>query len=128
MSSLAALGLRAGEQRLLLIDPPDGVLVEAGGMKPRPSIASTLQVAKPAERIVWWPERHLLDPARLSRLHWLLEMAEGEGWLVFDPDDEEPLSEQELHRALAETYLSVGETVTLPNGDVAVHVTPGAAN
>lgn len=124
MSTLASLGFSSDEPSLLLIAAPDGVLVEAGGMKPRPMMASTLQVARPAKHIVWWPERELLDPARLSRFRWMLEMGAGEGWLVFDPEDEEPLSEGEVRAALAETQLAVGDTVALPNGDIAVPVTP----
>lgn len=88
MGILSALGLDAGDQRILLIAPPDAVLAEAGTIKPRPTIASTLQMASPGARIAWWPERRLLEPAQLSRLRWLLSLSRGEAWIVVDDDDE----------------------------------------
>lgn len=94
---LRALGLDDGKDRILLIDPPDAVLAEAAAIVPRPAVASSPHVARPASRIVWWPEADALDPALLSRLRWLLAAAAGELWVVATPDsglDGELLCEQ----------------------------------
>ena len=73
---LAALGFDVGEDRTLLIDPPDEVLAEAGRMDPRPKVSSSLQVAAPAGRIAWWPRGDDLEVATLSRLAWMLSAAD----------------------------------------------------
>lgn len=83
---LRALGIDDGKDRVLLIEPPDAVLAEAAAIVPRPAVASSLHVARPASRIVWWPEEEALDPALLSRLRWLLAAAAGELWVVATPD------------------------------------------
>jgi hypothetical protein len=122
---LAELGLApTAESRVTLVAPPDAVLAEAGRMKPRPGIASTLQVAQPAPRIAWWVERSLLTPAVLGRLHWMLQAADGDGWLVLDPEDE-GLMLDELRDAVAQTPLRTGEERQLSNGDIALQVLPG---
>lgn len=107
----------------MLISPPDSVLAEAGRMSPRPSIASTLQVGEPTQRIAWWVERRLLNPGSLSRFNWMLETAGGHGWLIFDPEDE-GLSLDDVHQALAPTNLRWEAEFRLPSGDIAVPVAP----
>src|SRR5688572_5226897 len=98
MNLLASLGLSAAEGPLMLIAPPDSVLQEAGRMKPRPSIASTLQVAEPTARIVWWPEQRHLTPATLSRFAWMLSAADGMGWLIAESDGD--VTEADIRAAL----------------------------
>lgn len=111
MDLLAALGLTGPDARILLIDPPDGILAEAGRLKPRPAVASTLQVASPSPHIVWWPERRLLEPGPLSRLGWLLGASGGDAWLVIDAEDD--LDPGEVREALAPAGLRVAEERTL---------------
>jgi hypothetical protein len=124
MGVLNELGLAGGEAGLMLIEPPDSVLAEAGQMKPRPSIASSLQVAEPAARIAWWAERSMLTPALLSRLHWMISTAGGEGWIVFEPADEAELSCAGVRAAIEGSPLAaLGETV-LTTGDIAIRVGP----
>ena len=72
MSVLAALGLGAGGVRAMLIDPPDEALAEAGRLEPRPTVASSLQVAEPALQIAWWPQREELSAESISKLAWML--------------------------------------------------------
>ncbi|MCC7363490.1 MAG: hypothetical protein IT303_03890 [Dehalococcoidia bacterium] len=123
MGTLSELGLGTADGALMLVSPPDGVLAEASAMKPRPSIASTLQVAEPARRMAWWPDRRQLDPATLSRFRWMLESAGGEGWLILDPEDE-GVDSAALREALAPTQLTIAEERALPRGEFAVRVTP----
>lgn len=117
MSVLAALGLGADGVRAMLIDPPDEVLGEAGGLDPRPTVASSLQVAEPALQIAWWPQPEDLTPESLSKLLWMLSVVEGaKGWLVSDGDEESP-SREEVLAAVAESALRVeGETALGEDG------------
>ncbi len=89
MSVLATLGIGAGdvEVRALLIDPPDDVLAEAGGLRPRPTVASSVMVAEPSLQLVWWPEgEEDLGEASLNRLGWMLGATggAGEAWVVVE--------------------------------------------
>jgi hypothetical protein len=121
--TLAELGLNTADGPIMLISPPDDVLAEAGRMKPRPSVASTLQVAEPTARMAWWAERRLLNPGSLSRFRWMLSAASGEAWLLFDPHEEDALSAAEVRSSLEETGLSATEERTLGSGDVALRLT-----
>ncbi len=124
MTVLAELGLATSqESKLLLIAPPDAVLAEAGRMKPRPLIASTLSVARPTPQVAWWSERRLLDPATLSRFNWMLQVAQGKGWIVVDPD-EEGITGEELREAVGRSALRPGEERQLSNGEIALEVLP----
>ena len=125
MNALATLGVGAGGVRAMLIDPPDGVLAEAGRLEPRPAVASSLQVAEPALQIAWWPGREDLTPEALSKLAWMLSVVEGaKGWLVSDGDEESPTREEVL-AAVAESALRVEEETTLNEGGFAVRVAAG---
>jgi hypothetical protein len=123
LMQLADLGIVPGTEGVMLVAPTDAVLAEAGRMKPRPSIASTLQVAEPAAHIVWWPERRLLDTARLSRLRWMLEAGKGVAWLVWDPQDEE-LTAVDVRNAAASAGLTVTGERTVSAGEVALEFAP----
>jgi len=127
MDALSVLGLDSSEGPLMLINAPDSVLAAAAAMKPRPSFASTLQVGEPTPRIAWWTERRLLDAATLSRLHWMVQTAAGEAWLIFDPFDDEGLTVGEVRSALAETAFEMMDEVPLTDGEVAIHVAPRGA-
>ncbi len=81
---LHELGLDRGEDRLLLIEPPDAVLAEAGGISPRPAVASSVHTARPARRIVWWPEPETFEPGALARLRWLAAASGAVLWVVAD--------------------------------------------
>ncbi|MGI8927381.1 MAG: hypothetical protein ACR2HN_12165 [Tepidiformaceae bacterium] len=122
IATLADLGLTGTGAGLILIAPPDAVLAEAGRLQPRPSIASTLQVAEPAARMAWWPERRFLDPASLSRLRWMLQAGRGEAWLIIDPGEEDGVTVDELREALAGTGLQEHEERELPSGEMALRV------
>lgn len=121
--SLAELGLNTEDGPVMLVAPPDDVLAEAGRMKPRPSVASTLQVAEPTRRIAWWAERRLLNPGSLSRLRWMITLGNGEAWLLFDPTDDDALSTEEVRDSLRDTGLAVRGERTLSSGDVALRLT-----
>ena len=124
MSVLAALGLGAGGVRAMLIDPPDEVLAEAGRLEPRPTIASSLQVAEQALQIAWWPQRDDLSAASLSRLAWMLSAADGvEGWLVSDGDEESP-GRDVLLAALDGSALRAQEEKALDDGGFALRLAP----
>src|SRR5690606_24355074 len=97
---------------------------EAGKLSPRPSFAPSLSHAEPSPRIAWWPERERLDAASLSRFHWMLQTAGGEGWLLTDPADDDPLSIVELRAALAGTRLRADAERTLDGGMVALRCLP----
>ena len=125
MSVLAALGLGADGVRAMLIDPPDEVLGEAGRLEPRPTVASSLQVAEPALQIAWWLQAEDLTPEALSRLAWMLSVVEGaEGWLVSDGDEESP-SREEVLGAVGESALRVEGETALDDGGFAVRVGAG---
>ena len=122
MSVLAALGLGADGVRAMLIDPPDDVLEEAGRLDPRPTVASSLQVAEPALQIAWWPRRDDLSPESLSRLMWMLSAAGGgAGWLVSDGDEESP-SGEELRSAVQGSALRIAGEAALDDGGFALRV------
>ncbi len=125
MSVLATLGVGADGVRAMLIDPPDDVLGEAGRLDPRPTVASSLQVAEPALQIAWWPQRQDLTPEGLSRLLWMLSVVEGaQGWLVSDGDEESP-SREEVLAAVAESVLGVEGETALDEGGFAVRLAGG---
>ncbi|GBD24438.1 hypothetical protein HRbin29_02116 [bacterium HR29] len=81
---LHELGLDQGEDRVLLIEPPDAVLAEAGRVSPRPAVASSVHTARPARRIVWWPEPDTFEPGTLSRLRWLAVASGAVLWVIAD--------------------------------------------
>jgi hypothetical protein len=123
MGVLSDLGFdRDDERRGMLIDPPDHVLAEAGALKPRPTIASSLQTAEPAMLVAWWPERGRLDEASVSRLHWMVSAAQGEAWLVFDPDDEDTVTGEEIRQAISDSAFQQEGELALSSGEVAVQV------
>ncbi|MDE2934954.1 MAG: hypothetical protein OXS47_13940 [Chloroflexota bacterium] len=125
MSVLATLGLGAGGVRAMLIDPPDEVLAEAGRLDPRPTVASSLQVAEPALQIAWWPQREELTAEALSKLAWMLSVVEGaKGWLVSDGDEESPTRDEVL-AAVAESALQVEEEATLDEDGFGVRLAAG---
>jgi hypothetical protein len=122
MGVLSELGFDRDDKRGMLIDPPDHVLAEAGALKPRPTIASNLMTAEPAARVAWWPERSNLSEATVSRLHWMVSAAQGEAWLVYDPDEDE-VTADELDAAVDRSAFSMGERTTLSSGEVALPLT-----
>jgi hypothetical protein len=124
MGVLQELGFhRDDEARGMLIEPPDHVLAEAGAIKPRPTVASSLMTAEPAVRIAWWPERDRLDQASISRLHWMVSAAQGEAWLVFDPEDEDSFTGDELRQAIQQSNFAPQQELQLSTGERALHVT-----
>ncbi len=125
MRVLAALDLDGGNDRVMLIDPPDEVLAEAAGLDPRPSVASSLKVAEPALRIAWWPQRDDLSAASLSRLASMVAGGSGVAWLILDQDEDSPTSE-ELAAALEGSPLQHGTKHELGAGSVALQVAPRA--
>ena len=125
MSVLAALGLGADGVRAMLIDPPDDVLAEAGRLEPRPTVASSLQVAEPALQIAWWPQREELTAESVSKLAWMLSVVEGsEGWLVSDGDEESPTRE-ELRAAVDGSALGVEGEADLEDGSLGLRLAHG---
>ena len=125
MSVLATLGVGAGGVRAMLIDPPDDVLAEAGRLEPRPTVASSLQVAEPALQIAWWPQQEELTPEAISRLAWMLSVVEGaEGWLVSEGDEESP-SGEELRAAVEGSALRMEGATALEDGGVGLRVVHG---
>ena len=125
MSVLAALGLGADGVRAMLIDPPDDVLAEAGRLEPRPTVASSLQVAEPALQIAWWPQREELTAESVSKLAWMLSVVEGsEGWLVSDGDEESPTRE-ELRAAVEGSALGVEGEADLEDGSLGLRLAHG---
>lgn len=125
MSVLAALGLGADGVRAMLIDPPDDVLAEAGRLEPRPTVASSLQVAEPALQIAWWPQREELTAESVSKLAWMLSVVEGsEGWLVSDGDEESP-TRKELRAAVEGSALTVQGEAELDDGGLGLRLAHG---
>ncbi|MBI2764481.1 MAG: hypothetical protein HYX53_01075 [Chloroflexi bacterium] len=122
MELLAELGLSAADGGLMLIAPPDSVLAEAGRMRPRPSIASTLYVAEPAARIAWWPERRQLTPAALSRLRWMLEGDGARAWLIIDATDDDALTPGAVRGAVTAAGLTVAGERSRAGGESALEV------
>ncbi len=127
MSVLAALGLGADGVRAMLIDPPDDVLAEAGRLEPRPTVASSLQVAEPALQIAWWPQREELTAESVSKLAWMLSVVEGsEGWLVSDGDEESPTREG-LRAAVEGSSLAVMGEAEFDGGGLGLRLTHNEA-
>ncbi len=126
MSLLNDLGVGDGAGSLLLASAPDALLAEAGRLKPRPTFASGLMTAEPADRIAWWPDGRTLNAGTLSRLRWMLASAGGEGWLVFDAEDQPPAREP-FETLLAAAGLALIEDRPLAGGGRAYHVRPQAA-
>lgn len=125
MNVLATLGVGADGVRAMLIDPPDEVLGEAAGLEPRPTVASSLQVAEPALQIAWWPQREELTAEGISKLAWMLSVVEGaRGWLVSDGDEESPTREEVL-AAVAESALRVEGETTLDEDGFGVRLAAG---
>lgn len=124
MGALSDLGLSTEDGGILLISAPDSVLAEAGVMKPRPAFVSNLLTAHPAARIVWWPERHHLEPGTMRRLAWMVTNAPGEAWLVVDPAEEESPSAEAVREALQGTGLDLVEEISIGRGELAVRVRP----
>lgn len=122
---LADLGLSTADGALILFAPPDSVLAEAGGMKPRPSIASSLNTGEPCRRIAWWPQQATLTAANLSRLRWMVETAQGRAWLIFDPTDEDGPAAEDVRAAVATAGFTVASE-RADAGEVAIEVV-GAA-
>ncbi|MDZ7727625.1 MAG: hypothetical protein U5Q44_05170 [Dehalococcoidia bacterium] len=120
MGVLQELGFATDDQRGLLIDPPDHVLAEAASLKPRPSVVSNLQTAEPATRIAWWPDEGRLAPGYVSRLHWMVSLAHGEAWAVYDPGDEDSVDRGVLDEALEASQFTVGEARQLSTGEIAL--------
>lgn len=123
MGALAELGLTTGDGPIMLIAPPDGALAEAGRMKPRPAVASTLLTAEPTPRILWWPETAELQPGLLSRLHWLLTSAAGEAWLILDGDEPAAALPGDLRSARFDLL----ETRPIGRGETALRIRPAGA-
>ncbi len=125
MTVLAALDFDGGDDRVMLIDPPDDVLAEAAGLDLRPSVASSLKVAEPAQRIAWWPQRHDLSAPNLSRLASMLAGGTGNGvaWLILDQDDDSPTI-GDLANALSGSQLQREEERELGAGAAAIRVAP----
>ena len=124
MGALSDLGLTTADGGILLISAPDSVLAEAGAMKPRPAFVSNLLTAHPAPRILWWPERHHLEPGTMRRLAWMVTNAPGEAWLVVDPEEEDSPSPEAVRTALHETGLEFVEEAPIGRGEIAVRVRP----
>lgn len=124
MGVLAELGFADGESRGLLIDPPDHVLAEAGALSPRPTIASSLQTAEPAARIAWWPGESRLDPGAVSRLHWMVQVARGEAFVVFDLEDVANAGEARIREAVAESQFRDAGDLQLQSGETAIRLLP----
>ncbi len=100
MSVIDELGIDTAVTPVLLINAPDAVLAAAGQRKPRPAFASSIMTAEPTANILWWPERAQLTEATLSRLRWMLQIANGAGWLLYDPEDTDTVTGEELVEAI----------------------------
>jgi hypothetical protein len=105
---LTELGIGDGTQ-LMLISPPDGVLAEAGKLRPRPSFASSVMTAEPTDVIAWWPEGDTFTAAALARLEWMVAWARGVAWVILDPGEGAP-GAPEAARLAAEHGLRVTAT------------------
>jgi len=127
VNELATLGVGADGVRAMLIDPPEDVLGEAGRLEPRPTVASSLQMAEPALQMAWWPQREELTAEAISKLAWMLSVTGGEGvgWLASEGDEESPTRE-ELRAAVEGSALRVEGEIALDEGGVALRVAHGA--
>lgn len=122
MGILEELGFGPEHSRALLIEPPDHVLAEAGSMKPRPVIASSVMTAQPATLVAWWPERERLDRNAMNRLHWMVTAAAGSAWVVIDPGDDAAATRNDLLAAMTDSGFSEGEQRSLSTGELAVQL------
>lgn len=122
MGALTELGLNTTDGPIMCVAAPDSVLAEAASMKPRPSFASTLVTAEPTARLLWWPEKQHLEPQTLERLRWLVEVANGQCWLILDGDEGESPNAAELVAALQASGLGHGTAIALAGGEVAIPV------
>ena len=127
MGVLAELGLDAVDGRVLLIDPPPYASAEASTLTPRPGVASSIQVARPAALIAWWPTRDQLNAANMSRLAWLASSAAGSAWVVVDPDDPDSVSLDDVRDAIAGGGLTAGDERALSTGEMALRLISGPA-
>jgi hypothetical protein len=122
MGVLAELGFAGADGSVLLIDPPAAVASEAGELKPRPGLASSIHVARPAAHIAWWPTSDHLSAATVSRLGWLGSAGGGDAWVVVDPADEDTPSLDQVREAASAAGLAAGEERMLGSGEVAIHL------
>jgi hypothetical protein len=122
MGVLADLGLDGADGRVLLIDPPAHASVEAATMTPRPGVASSIQVARPATVIAWWPTRDQLSAATMSRLAWLASAGAGSAWVVVDPRDPDSATIDEVRSSISEGGLTAGEVRELSTGESALQL------
>lgn len=120
MGTLAELGLDHVDGSVLLIDPPAAVAAEAGGMKPRPGVASSILVARPAAHIAWWPTAEQLSAAAMSRLAWLASASSGDAWVIIDPRDADTPPALRVREAMIEAGRGAGEERSLASGEVAI--------
>jgi hypothetical protein len=125
MGVLAELGLDRGEGSVLLIDPPAAVAAEAGALTPRPGVASSIQVARPAAHIAWWPTADQVSAPTVSRLGWLASAGGGAAWVVVDPGDDDSPALASVRAAASEAGLSEGEERMLASGERALRLLPG---
>jgi hypothetical protein len=127
MGVLAQLGLDRAEGSVLLVDPPAEVAAEAGGLTPRPGVASSIQVARPAAHIAWWPTADQLSAATISRLGWLASAGGGDAWVVVSTDDQDAPDTSSVREAMVRAGWSVGEERALSSGELAVQLGAPAA-
>lgn len=122
MGVLADLSLDTGAGSVLLIEPPPPVLLEAGSLKPRPGVSPSVQTARPAETIAWWPSREQVTAATLGRLAWLASAAHGAAWVVVDPGEADSPTLAEVRAAISPGGLVPGEERRLSSGEVALRL------
>lgn len=122
MSVLDELGIDTAATPALLVNAPDAALAAAGARKPRPSFASSIMTAEPAANILWWPERAQLTQGTLSRFRWMLEAGNGAGWLLYDPEDTDTVTGEEIVAAIQAIGLRPGGQMPLISGDIALNV------
>jgi hypothetical protein len=122
MGVLAELGLNTADGAVMLIDPPDSIMPEAGAMKPRPSTASSLLTAEPTTRIAWWPLLDQLTPAAMGRLAWMVSIARGEAWLVLDPGDPDSPTTDDVRAVIGPGGLHAREERPLSTGQLALRL------
>lgn len=127
MGILAELELSTDDAPIMLIAPNDDVLAEAGTMRPRPSVASSLLVAEPTARIVWWASREDLSGGDIERFRWMVTAVQGaQAWVVLDPEDPSPVTAAELGKMLDGSGLRASGERALSSGEVAVRVAESA--
>lgn len=123
MGTLAELQLSTDDAPIMLIAPSDEALAEAAAMRPRPSVASSLLVAEPTARIVWWAARDDLTPGDIERFRWMVTAVQGaEAWVVLDPEDTPPITASEFGALLDGSGLRADGERTLASGETAVRV------